>query len=229
MEKNLDNAALEKGLKIAKFRTICLWPAVFLFLLFVIWFVGLFKTPSFHRPVEIIADDEISQYLTNCILPEFYNKSQMGQPFEIVFTEDGVRDIVSRHLDANGLKKAGFSDVSVIFAKGRILISAKTNYRGYDFIVTAVLKPYVNGRGYFSPGLKIQAGTSDIPFAADAVKRKIIYNLAGISSDSNISDYVGMFFSDNKIIPEFSFHHRNLRIEKIILDDKKMIVGFLPE
>jgi len=228
MKNYFDYAKMKQVLSSAKVRKICFLSAGLIFVLFIIWLVGLFITPGHFRPVEFISDGQVSQYLTNRVLPELYNKSQFNRPFEIVFTEQGINDIVSRHIDANSLRRSSFSDISVTFKKGRILLASKMAYHGFDFVVTAVLKPYVNKKGYFSTGVKIQAGTSSIPFAANMVKRKVLYNLSGITNDSNIADYAGVFLSGNKIVPEFSFNHRSLRIEKIVVRKKELIVYFLP-
>lgn len=230
MKKKFEIEAIKRFLKSAKFGKICVLSAGFLFLLFIIWFVGLFRTPAHFRTVEIIDDNQVSQYLTNNILPEFYNKSQLGEPFEMIFSEQGINDIVSRQLDGESLKRSGFSDISITFKKGRILLTAKTVYHEIDFIVTVVFKPRVNKKGLFNAGVsKIQAGTSRLPFAARLMRKKIIYELADSSAESDIVHYAGLLLSDNKMPPEFSFHHRNFRIEKIIVANQKLIVQFLPD
>ncbi|HBG28740.1 MAG: hypothetical protein A2Y10_14315 [Planctomycetes bacterium GWF2_41_51] len=229
MEKKLNNGGIKKLLKSRKFRIICVFTGLFLILLFAIWFTGLFRTPAHFRTVNFIEDHQVSQYLTNIILPEFYNKSQLGTPFEIVFSEEGINDIVARHLDAKSLKRAGFSDVSITFKSGRILLTAKTKYRNHDFVITAVLKPTVDKKGFNAGLSEIQAGTSSIPFAKDLIRERVLYEIAGSSADVNFVSYAGMVFSDDKIEPEFSFNHRNLKIEKITIDNQKLIVSFLPD
>jgi hypothetical protein len=197
-------------------------------LLFAIhWFIGLFRTPGHFRTVEIIESNQISLYLSNVILPELYNKSQKGKPFEMIFAEDGINEIISRHLDAKLLRKWGISDVSVTFTEGEILLAGKTKYRGRDFIVTAVFKPVICEKG-FNAGLKaIKVGTSSVPFAKKILRDRILYKLAGQNSD--VVHYAGVLFSDNRIPPEFTFEHRNLKVQEIITEKHKLIIRFLPD
>lgn len=228
MEKKLNNKSIKKILKDPKFRIIFVCVIIFVFLLFVNWFMGIFKTPAHFRTVEFIDDHQVSQYLTNVILPEFYNKSQLGTPFEIELSEEGINDILARHIDDKSLKRAGFSDVSITFKKGRILLTSKTKYQNHDFIITAVLRPLVDKKGFNAGLTEIQAGTSNIPFAKELLREKVLYEIADSSADANFVSYAGLLFSDNRIEPEFSFHHRNLKVEKITVEDQKLIIRFLP-
>jgi hypothetical protein len=194
------------------------------------WFAGLFSTPANYRPVKPITDGQVSQYLTNYILPELNNKSQYGQPFEMVFSEQGINDIIARQVNFKNLQKSGLSDLSVSFKRGRILLTGRTVYRGFNFIVTIVLKPYINREGYLYFGAaKVEVGESRIPFVAEAIKRKIIYGLADPSNDSNASNFTGMLFNSGKIEPVFSFNKRKLRIKKFTVQNKQLTIQFQPE
>ncbi len=226
MKNSFDYEKIKQNLKRPEVK---ISVAVFLIFLFLYWFTGLFKTPSNFRLVRPISDGNVSQYLSNYILPQLYNKLQFNQPFDLVISEDGINDIIIRHIDANALQRANLSDFSVTFKKKRILLTAKTNYYGFDFIMTLVLKPYIDRKGYFSlKGSKIEAGESRIPFAGEAVKRKIIEGLAGFVNNLDVSDSKAPLF-DAKIEPVFSLNHQKHRIDKITVQDKELIIHFLPQ
>jgi hypothetical protein len=196
----------------------------------VLWFAGLFRTPGHYRVTGPAADAYISQYLSNHILPELYNKSQYGRPFDLVISEAGINDVVARHIDANSLRQLNLLDLSVTFEKGRILLTGKTVYCGLDFIITIVLKPYINKEGYFFPKVsKIQVGRSRIPFVADAVKGKILGELTDFLNNLDIADSTIALFNSHGIEPVFSLNHRKLRIDKITIQDKELIIHFLPQ
>ncbi|MFA5293311.1 MAG: hypothetical protein WC496_09790 [Phycisphaerae bacterium] len=221
---------VKQSLKNPKVRTIITLSEWFLFFLILFWLIGLFSVPKYYRPVKSVSDGQVSQYLTNRILPDMHNNSQYDQPFDIVFSEKGINDILVRHIDANNLGKSNLSDVSVTFKRNRILLTGKTVYHGFNFIVTIVLKPYINKEGYFLPGIsKILIGKSRIPFAVRAVKRKVLYELTGFFKDSDTANFVGILFSSNRIEPVFPFNHRKLRVEKITLQDKEVVISFLPQ
>ncbi|MGA2916574.1 MAG: hypothetical protein ABSE89_11165 [Sedimentisphaerales bacterium] len=226
MENYFDFKKIRQYLKNPKIKV---FVAVFLIFLFLYWVTGLFKIPSNFRPVRPITDGNMSQYLTNYILPQLYNKLQLNQPFELVISEAGVNDIIVRHIDANTLQRANLSDLSVTLKKRRILLTAKTVYYGFDFIMTLVLKPYIDKNGYFSlKESQIEAGESRIPFAGEAVKKKIIEGLAGFFNNLNVSDFNETSF-DVKIEPVFSLNHQKHRIDKITVQNKELIIHFLSQ
>jgi hypothetical protein len=221
---------IRKTFKNPKVKTAGVLSAGLAVFLFILWFAGLFATPGNYRPVKFVFDGQVSRYLTNYILPELYNKSQFDQPFDVVFSQQGINDIIARQIDPNSLRRSNISDLSVAFKRNRVLLTGKTTYRGFNFIVTIVLKPYINKKGYlFFRASKVQVGQSRIPFAAEVVKRKILYGLAGISDDADTANFVGILFNRGQMEPVFSFNKRNLRIAKITVRKEKLTIQFKPE
>jgi hypothetical protein len=229
MEKNLGPEASKTIKKRIGLRKITVAAVIFIVFFVTNWVWGLFRTPCCYRPIEIIDDNQISQYLSNVILPQFYNKSQISEPFEIVFTQAGIVDIVSRHIKNEDLKKWGFSDVSITFKRGRILLSGKTKYHNFDFFVTAVFEPDVNRDGFCAGLTMIKAGVRRIPFGVKFLRDRILYELAGKSSGSDMVHYAGVLLNDNRTPAEFKFDHRNIKIKNITVDEQKLIITFLPD
>jgi hypothetical protein len=92
------------------------------------------------------------------------------------------------------------------------------------------LKPYINREGYLYFGAaKVEVGESRIPFAAEAIKRKIVYSLAVPSSDSNTPNFTRMLFNSGKIEPVFSLNKQKLRIKKFTVQNKQLTIQFQPE
>ncbi len=219
---------------LAKLRSRQIWKMplflfIFLVLVFVVWLAGIFKRPAHFRTVQIIDDNEISQYLTNEILPEFYNKSQSGSEFEMTFSQEGINDILARHIKELRINPDVFSDISITFKKGRILLAALTSWHSYKFIVTAVFKPSVNEEGLTAGLSKIQTGTSTVPFAKEIIRRRVLYELARSSRESDLVHYAGIVLNDKLMPREFSFNHRDFRIKNIEVEDGKLIIGFVPK
>ena len=230
MENYFNYGKIKQYLKNPAVRTAIILSAWLLIFLFVFWLIRLFSVPRYYRTVKPVSDGQVSQYLTNYILPQLHNKSQYAQPFDLVISQDGINDIIIRHIDANSLKQSGFSDLSVTFKKGRVLLTGKTSYWGFDFVTTAVLRPYIDKKGYFHPGVsKILAGKSSLPFADEIVKRKIFDRLASISDDSNIAGVIRILFSGDKTEPVFTLNHTTLRIEKITVQNREITISFLPQ
>jgi hypothetical protein len=230
MENYFNYEKVKQSIKTPQGRNAGILLVVLIIFMCTYWFAGLFSTPGNFRAVKPITDGQVSQYLTNYILPELNNKSQYGQPFDMVFSEQGINDIIARQVDFNSLQRSGLSDLSVAFKRNRILLTGRTVYRGFNFIVTIVLKPYINREGYLYFGAaKVEVGESRIPFVAEAIKRKIVYSLAVPSSDSNTPKFTRMLFNSGKIEPVFSLNKQKLRIKQFTVQNKQLTIQFQPE
>ncbi len=230
MENSFNYTKVKQYLKSPAVKTVITLSVWVLIFLLVLWLIRLFSTPRHYRTVKPVSDRQVSQYLTNYILPELHNKSQYGQPFDIVLSQDGINDIIVRHIDADSLHRAGFSDLSVTFKKGKLLVTGKTSYCGLEFITTAVLKPYIDKKGRFRPGVEeVLAGKSSIPFADEILKQRILDRLSSLSDDSNIAGVVGTLFSGEKTEPVFKLNNKKLRIEEITIRNGEIAINFLPQ
>jgi hypothetical protein len=230
MEKYLDFEKVKQIPNIRKTKKAFEWLIGLVILLFIFWFTDIFKVPKNYRVVKPVTDGQVSQYLTNYILPQLHNKSQYGQPFDLVISEDGINDIIIRHIDANSLQRSNLSNLSVTFKKGRILLTGKTVYYNFDFIVTIVLKPYIDKKGYFFLGVsKIQAGQSRIPFAAGVAEKKVLGEFGSFLNNSDNADFIKVLFSGGKVEPVFYINRKKVRIEKMMVMDKELVIYFLPE
>ncbi len=195
-----------------------------------LWCIGLFRTPAHYKVVELPADEQPSMYLTNYILPEFHNKSQYGRPFEVVFSEQGINDVIARHIDVNSLQKAGMSDVSVSFEEDRILFVSKMAHYGLDFYPTIVLEPSIDGNGqFFLEVSKVQAGNSRIPFADKIVEKKIIESFDSLLAGSKDSNFVRALFNNSKAKPVFSINRKKVSIEGITVKENELSARFVPQ
>ena len=230
MENYFTRDTIKRILKDREVRKTILLLACAVVLLIAFWFVGLFKQPRHYKTVRPSTDNHISQYLSNYIVPQIHNKSQYDQPFDLVISEAGVNDIIAAQIDANSLKRSNISDLSVTFKPGKIYLTGKTTYAGFDFVITMILKPYIDSQGrLFINASKIQAGKSRIPFAAEAVKRKILYELAGISGDADTAAVFASLLASDGIKPEFSINHRKLCVDEIAVRDQNLLLHFNPQ
>src|SRR4030042_2285971 len=121
MKNYFNYEVIKRALANRKVRKTINISAGLIAVLFLLWFIGLFRTPKHYRVVKLSTDGQPSMYLTNHILPELHNKSQYGRPFEVVFSEQGINDVITRHIDADSLQEAGMSGLSISFEEGKIL------------------------------------------------------------------------------------------------------------
>jgi uncharacterized protein YpmS len=230
MENYFNYEVIKRALanrKVRKAVNILVGLIAFLLLL---WCIDIFTVPSHYRFVAPAADGQPSMYLTNHILPELHNKSQYGRPFEVVFSEQGINDVIARHIDVNSLQKAGMSDLSVSFEKDRILFVSKTTSHGFNFYPTIVLEPRTDEDGrFFLEVSKVQAGNSRIPFTSEIMKKKILESFDNLLKDSKHPGFVRALFNSGKAKPVFSVNRNRVSIEGITVKKNELTVRFMPQ
>ena len=208
-----------------------LWvgSAVVLVILSAMWFAGIFSEPNNYDPIEPIDSNQVSQYLSNRLVPELHNKSQYGRPFDYVITQQGIVDIIARHADFARIANAGFESISVAFEKGAIFVTAKTERFGMDFFVTLSLKPVIDSDGMFLvKSQSVDVGSSSVPFAAMAVRKQLLDNLSSFVDHEKAAETVGAVIAKKAIEPIVKVNGRRIRIEKITIADKKITIRFAP-
>lgn len=207
-----------------------LFALAFIVFLVALWIIDLFKTPAHFRKVKHVQGEQVSLYLSNYIMPELYNKSQYNEPFDLVLSQAGINEIIARHIDPNILAKAGLSDLSARFKKGEIVLTAKTNYKGFNFVVSMTIKPKIDKDGKLVLNAEdFQVGRSSLPFAAEMIRKKIISSLGENFKTEKNDEFFNAVLSTGKIDPVFKINHSKLRIEKITVQNEELIINFLPE
>lgn len=230
MENYFNYEVIKRTLANRKVRKTINISAGLITVLFLLWCIGLFKTPKYYRTVQLPTDGQPSMYLTNHILPELHNKSQYGRPFEVVFSEQGINDILARHIDADSLQKAGISDLSVSFEEDRILFVSKTTSGGFTFYPTIVLEPRTDKNGRFSLEVsKVQMGNSRVPLADKIIERKILESFDEALKGSKNPDFVKALFGDSMAKPVFSVNRNKVSIEGITVRKNEVTAHFVPQ
>jgi hypothetical protein len=74
-----------------------------------------------------------------------------------------------------------------------------------------------------------QVGRSSLPFAAEMIKKKIISGISENLKTEKNNEFINAILQSGKIDPIFKINHSKLRIEKITVQNEKLIIHFLPE
>jgi uncharacterized protein YpmS len=207
-----------------------LFALAFIIFFIALWIIDLFKTPADFRIVKPVQGEYISLYLSNYIVPELHNKSQYGEPFDLVLSQTGINEVLARHIDPNTMAKAGLSDLTTCFKDDEIVLTARTNYKGFDFIVSMAFEPEIDKHGKLLLNAEdFQVGRSSLPFAAEMIRGKIISRLGENFKTEKSNEFLNAILAAGKIEPVFKINHSKLRIEKITVQNGELIIHFSPE
>lgn len=177
---------------------------------------------------------EISPYLTNELLPQLYNGSQMGEPFDLVVTQKGINDVVVRNdwpMEFNGIK---VSRPEVFFTPDRIAIMGTVIVKGVEFVVTVEVIAGIDCNGLMSLWLdKVKLGAANVTIPARIIAANIYsQQIANGNIKKGRNDF-GMKVADallngKPFEPVFKIEDKKVRAKKIIVEQGKLTVNLVP-
>jgi hypothetical protein len=177
-----------------------------------------------HRPANYSSPkaanpNEVSRYLTNQLLPTIYNASQLGQPFELEITQEGLNDILSHLPGAMVSDNLTVVRPEVILTPMQITVMATTETRPMDLFLTVELNPFINKDGLVNLCVnRILLGKVNITSIARSIGNKAYDDwMARTGTEpNNISSQICLsLLKDEPFDPVFKIYGRTLRVSKI--------------
>ena len=184
------------------------------------------------NPSEPATDTQVSPYLTHILSPQIYNGAQSQQPFDVIVTQQGVNDIVTRSKWSKKANGITFNTPQVFFAPNGIVLIDQAVFDDSDFTVTIVGKPV------FDKNRLLNLRITNIKVGALTVTSLAKIIVAGCYKDavpeinSAKNDWpekiAASLLNDKPFDPTFEIDHKKIRIDNITLADRQLIIHFIP-
>ena len=204
----------------------------------IIIFALLLHKPGRYKPPEYTDDKLVSPYLTNILGPAIHNGAQREEPFDLVVTQKGINEIIAWSKWPKESEGVRFSAPVVFFVPDRIELMGTANMKGADLVVTIVVEPRLNEEGLLNLHVaKLKIGAMNItPLARMIAKRMYAQRLATVSIDTEDlgAKIAGSLLNDEPFEPVFNIadifenENKKLRIEKITIQQEKLILRLVP-
>lgn len=208
-------------------------PVIILVLaLLMLAFVMTAYKPTRYAPPRAANPNQISRYLTNHLLPVIYNGSQLGEPFELDITQDGLNDVVARLPQPIKLNSITLAEPQVILTPMQITLMVTLKAKPIDLILTIELNPYVTRQGLLNLCInRVMVGAVDITPIAKSIGNKAYSNWlssTGMDPDNIAAQVCRSLIQDEPFDPLFEIGKNPIRISKIDVATKKMIILLTP-
>jgi uncharacterized protein YpmS len=202
----------------------------------VIVFLLLIYRPGSYNPVDYDSlgyeQGQVSPYLTHVLSPEFYNNSQLGKPFDLVVTQDGINEIVA------GLGWPKFSNgvmlysPAVLFVPGSVVMMATANAKGMEFVITIELEPKIDEQKLLNLHVtKMKVGAVNITPLAKMVGRKMYaerFAVMPVDTEALQTKIVSSLLNEQPFDPVLVVENNKVRIKEITIQKGKLIAHFVP-
>jgi uncharacterized protein YpmS len=214
-----------------KVRLLLIFLAVVL-VVAIVFFALLLHRPAYYKPLDFAGGREVSLYLTNQLLPEFYNGLQLREPFELVVTQSGINDIVARFDWPQKFGNVKISSPMVFFAPSSVVVMATVVMDGPKLVGTIVAEPSIDADGFLNLHVtSVQFGAVDVtPFARILARGICQQRFAeiGIGEDDIQTQIAASLLDDKPFKPVFKIEGKKVRVEKITIEQKKLTIRFAP-
>jgi len=221
--------------KKVKRKKLVFWLLIDLTVALVVFLLLIYR-PGSYNPVDFDSlgyeRGQVSPYLTHVLSPQFYNNSQLGQPFDLVVTQDGINEIVA------GLGWPKFSEgvmlyaPAVLFVPGAVVLMGTANVKGVELIITIELVPRIDEQKLLDLHVtKVKIGAVNItPLARMLGKKMYAESLAVMPVDTEAlqTKIVGSLLNGESFDPVFRVENSKVRIRDITIQKKKLTAHFVP-
>ena len=208
----------------------------------VILFALVLYKPARYRPVPVAESNEVSLYLTNELLPEFYNGLEREEPFELIITEEGINDIIARHKWPKDAAEMRFSVPQVLLEPDGIVLMGTVTSGGLELVITVEGGILIDVNGLMSLWLrKVKVGAVNItPLAKMMAKRAYENRLAparcfapkqrgAVDMEDFRARIAKALIEERPFGPVFEFGGKKARVAGVWMKTGKMVVRIVPQ
>lgn len=195
----------------------------------------LIYRPGRYKPLDSFSQDyeqgQVSTYLTHRLYPQIYNGSQRGEPFDVIITQDGINDIISRlnwPIQSGGIM---LYDPAALFVPGTIILMGTADFEGVKFVITIELEPNIDESGLINLHVsKVKVGAVNI-LIAKAIAKKMYaerLNAADVDTKALQTKIAASLFNDEPFEPVFTIDGKKIRVESVVVGQRELKARLVP-
>jgi hypothetical protein len=216
----------KKSKPYVKFLKRAIWPVMSLTLSIIIVLLLLYKPSGYISADEASKQDEniqLSQDITNRLLPMFYNGIQQPEPFEMVISENDINELIAQG------KWPKYSEGFVLFApkaniepgKIGLMCTALQFNLDVELVVSAETKPHLDEEGLLNINvIQVKVGAMNITPLASFLARKMYQEQKPEFVDQGDwrSKVAASIFENAGFVPIFRIKKRWVRLEDLQIE-----------
>ncbi len=192
----------------------------------------LLYRPGRYTPVEVVRGKEKCPYLTNKVWPGLHNGKELGEPFELSVTQEGINQIVAYSDWPKESDGASFSAPAVLFVPGRIVLMGTVLMKGLEIVVTIELTAGFDERGLLSLRVaKLKVGAMNVTLLARVIAKKMYQQRIAtepIDKEDWRAQILASLLNDEPFDPVFEFEGEKLRIEGASIKKEELTLRLVP-
>lgn len=220
--------------KKARTKRLLIWLFIDFLVVFAVFCLLRYR-PGHYAPDPNLAyyeSGQVSTYLTHKLSPQFYDGLQLGEPFELIVTQEGLNEIISMADWPKESEGVMLYSPAALFIPGIVVLMGTANVKGVEFVITIELKPEIADDGFFNLQItKIKVGAMNITSLAKiAAKKMYADKLAEFQTDAEElqAKIAASLLDDAPFEPVFKINGKKVRVDNIAVGQGQLIIRFVP-
>lgn len=196
----------------------------------------LIYRPGRYKPLDTFSQDyepgEVSTYLTNELYPQVYNNAQRGEPFDVIVTQDGINDIISKMnwpIQGEGIL---LYSPAALFVPGTVVFMGTADFKGVELVITIELEPKIDDNGLINLHVsKVKVGAMNItPLARTIAKEMYVERLTADDVDTNElrTKIAASLLNDEPFEPAFTVNGQKVRVASVVIGQRELKAHLVP-
>lgn len=173
---------------------------------------------------------QVSPYLTHKLGPQFYDRVQLGRPFELVVDQNGLNDIFSRHSWPLKLDGLSVSMPLMVFKPDKITLMAEIEWEGFTVVISVAAAPQIDTAGLNLNIQSVSVGALPVTPVAQAVANQAAReNLPeGLDPDDMTAVMIYSILANRPFDPIFTIAGQRIRATALTLEEGQVKLLLTP-
>ncbi len=161
---------------------------------------------------------------------ELYNGAQLTEPFTLTVMQRDINEAIARWSQES--ESISLYAPVVLFEPGRIVMMATANFRGVELVVTTVLSPTIDEKGFLNLTVTmVKVGAMPVTHLARTMaKRMCRQRLATVPIDTEDwrAKIAASLLNNEQFEPVFPLEDKKIRVQEITIRQSRLLIQFVP-
>jgi hypothetical protein len=180
-------------------------------------------TPGIYQPFERPGSGQVSPYLTHNMGPGFFTGMQGDKPFEMVFQQWGVNEMLALMAETMIFGEFTVSSPTVVMNPGSLVVMATVQVKGISSVLSITARPVMDQEGRLN--LNIQSATLGAVPVLGLIRRIGQEAARGYLTGSDEQAFAGVVNSvlnNEPFDPLVSVSQYTMRLKALTLEEGKV-------
>jgi len=179
--------------------------------------------PGIYQPFVRPGSGEVSPYITHDLAPDFFTGMQEGRPFEMVFRQEGLNELLAFSVGSFPFGEFTLSAPSVVLTPDAFVLMATAQVKNVSSVLTITAKPAIEADGRLNLNItSAKLGAIPVLGIVRGIGRQIADEYLAGAEEQAYAGVVNGVLNNEPFEPLVSFSKYTMRVKALTLEEGKV-------